>query len=357
MSAAQLTMSALILAFGVAQLFWGPVADRFGRRPVLLAGLALYTPASIGSLLAGSIGVLVVWRALQGAAMAAAVVCARAIVRDLYEPHEGAQVMSLALSGLGVIAIAGPRARRRDRRRLGLARGAGRGGGLRRVDAGLRGLAAAGDAAAQEPARPPAPAPLLAQWGRIARHPTFVAWTLLVSSTYGGLFTILAGSSFVYIDVLGLAPGATAWRWPAARLSYLAGTFVCRRWIAAPRHAAARCARGGGFTLAGGVLIVALALAGVHVGLGRAAAAVPVRLRPRHPPALRPGRRGGTVPARRRRGLGAGRLRAGADGLRRRPAGWAARSTARVLPYALGVGFWSLATDAGGLDAGAAPRR
>jgi DHA1 family bicyclomycin/chloramphenicol resistance-like MFS transporter len=46
----------------------------------------------------------VVWRVLQGAAMAAAVVCARAIVRDLYEPVEGAQVMALALSGLGLIA-------------------------------------------------------------------------------------------------------------------------------------------------------------------------------------------------------------------------------------------------------------
>ena len=107
MSAAQLTMSALILAFGVGQLFWGPVADRVGRRPVLITGLLLYTAASIGSVLAGSIGWLVMWRVLQGATMAAAVVCARAIVRDLYEPHEGAQVMSLALSGLGVIAIAG----------------------------------------------------------------------------------------------------------------------------------------------------------------------------------------------------------------------------------------------------------
>ena len=48
MDAAQLTMSALILAFGLAQMVWGPVADRIGRRPVLLAGLTLYTAASIG---------------------------------------------------------------------------------------------------------------------------------------------------------------------------------------------------------------------------------------------------------------------------------------------------------------------
>ena len=67
MSVAQLTMSALILAFGVAQLVWGPVADRVGRRPVLITGLVLYTVASIGSMLAGTIAWLVLWRVLQGA--------------------------------------------------------------------------------------------------------------------------------------------------------------------------------------------------------------------------------------------------------------------------------------------------
>ena len=57
MSAVQLTMSALILAFGLAQLFWGPVADRIGRRPVLLLGLLLYTPrASAVPGLAASLG-------------------------------------------------------------------------------------------------------------------------------------------------------------------------------------------------------------------------------------------------------------------------------------------------------------
>ena len=108
MHSAQLTMSALILAFGLAQMVWGPVSDRIGRRPVLLAGLALHAVASAGCALAGSIEALVLWRVLQGTALAAAVVCARAIVRDLYEPAEGAQVMALALSGLGVIALIGP---------------------------------------------------------------------------------------------------------------------------------------------------------------------------------------------------------------------------------------------------------
>jgi len=341
MSAAQLTMSALILAFGVGQLFWGPVADRVGRRPVLLAGLLLFTAASLGAVLAGSIGWLVLWRVLQGATMAAAVVCARAIVRDLYEPHEGAQVMSLALSGLGVIAIVGPVL-----------------GGIVAATLGWR--AALGVVAAfgaltlafiawrlPETLRhgnPQAtrPGPLLAQWGVIARHPTFVAWTLLVSATYGGLFTILAGSSFVYIDVLGLSPGWYGLAMASGSLSYLAGTFVCRRWIV--RHGIrGAVARGGGFTLAGGALIVALALAGVQASW---AVLLPQCLfafgHGIHQPC---GQAGAVGPFPRAAGAASAlagfvlAITAFAIGL------WLGRALdGTVLPYALGIGFWAAAT-------------
>ncbi len=262
MSAVQLTMSALILSFGIAQMFWGPVADRVGRRPVLLVGLALYTLASIGSAMASSIELLIVWRVLQGACMAAAVVCARAMLRDLYEPHEGAQVMALGLSGLGVIAITGPIL-----------------GGLVAAVSGWRaalavvavcGALTLAFVALRLPEtldrrNPKATqlAPLFAAWGRIARHPTFVAWTLLVTCTYGGLFTVLAGSSFIYMDVLGLSAAAYGATMATGSVSYLAGTFVCRRWI--HRHGMAGAVhRAAFFTLAGGVGIVALAWAGVH---------------------------------------------------------------------------------------------
>ena len=262
MTAAQLTMSALILAFGLGQLFWGPVADRVGRRPVLLWGLALYTLASAACVVAGSIETLIVARALQGACLAAAVVVARAILRDLYEPHEGARVMSLALSGLAVIAIAGPAL-----------------GGLLAATLGWRatlalvatcGAATLAFVALRLPEtllhknpRATAPGPLLAAWSQIGRHPTFLAWTLLTACTYGGLFVILSGSSFVYMDMLGLSAAAYGAAMASGSLAYMAGTFVCRRWIA--RHGmAGTVARGGLFTLAAAALIVGLALAGVH---------------------------------------------------------------------------------------------
>ncbi len=262
MGAAQLTMSALILAFGLAQMVWGPLADRYGRRPVLLTGLALYTAASIGCALAGSIETLVVWRTLQGAAMAAAVVCARAVVRDLYEPVQGAQVMALALSGLGLMALAGPLV-----------------GGAAAHVWGWRGaltvVAAAGALTLlfialrlPETLATPNPqalqlAPLARAWWAIGRHPVFGAWALLVACTYGGLFTVLAGSSFIYIEVLGLTPLAYGLAMATGSLAYLVGTFVCRRWIT--RHGMrGTVERGAFFTLAGGALGAVLALGGVQ---------------------------------------------------------------------------------------------
>ncbi len=90
---AQLTLSALLLAFGFSQLAWGPLSDRFGRRPILLVGMSAYVLASLGSTLSASMEMLIVWRTVQGVAMGAGVMCARAIVRDLYTPLEGARVI------------------------------------------------------------------------------------------------------------------------------------------------------------------------------------------------------------------------------------------------------------------------
>jgi MFS transporter, DHA1 family, multidrug resistance protein len=262
MALAQMTMAALILAFGVAQMVWGPVADRIGRRPVLLGTLAVYAVASIGGALAGSIETLVVWRMLQGVAMAGAVVCSRAMVRDLYEPVQGAQVMALALSGLGLVAILGPAI-----------------GGLVAATAGWRwalavtaayGAIALAVVAAHQPEtlrvkNPRATAlwPMLTNWREIALDPTFRAWGLLVACTYGGIFTYLAGSSFIFIDVLGLSPGGYGLAMASVSAFYMASTFACRRWIA--RHGlAGTVVRGAFFTAAAGASVVGLALAGVQ---------------------------------------------------------------------------------------------
>ena len=262
MTMAQQTMAALLLAFGLGQLVWGPVADRVGRRPVLLWGLALYTAASLGGALADSVEWLVAWRMLQGLGMAAAVVCARALLRDLYEPYEGARVMAWGMSGLGLLAIASPS--------LGGAIAAWAGWRATLVAVALAGAGVLAFVAWRVPEtarrlRPDAtrPGPLLAAWRHIAGHRVFVAWALLTSCTYGGLFTMLAGSSFVYIDVLGLSPAAYGLLLGSGSLAYIAGTFVCRRWVVAHGPVGA-IQRGAWFTLAGGLSMALPAALGVQ---------------------------------------------------------------------------------------------
>jgi DHA1 family bicyclomycin/chloramphenicol resistance-like MFS transporter len=266
LAAMQMTMSGLILAFGLMQLVWGPIADRVGRRPVLLASLGLMVIASIGATLAGSIGALIVWRVAQGATLAAAVVCARAMVRDLYEPHEGARVMSLALSGLGVLAVAAPLS-----------------GGLIAAAFGWRATLGAVSTVAviallaiawrlPETLRARDPRalqlPVLARNARtVFAHPTFRAWTLLTASTYAGLFIMLSGSSYVYIGVLGMTASQYGLAMAAGSSIYLAGTVVCRRWLRRVGMVGA-VQRGAFFTLAGGLGLAACALAdGPSIGL------------------------------------------------------------------------------------------
>ena len=258
---AQATLSALIFAFGLSQLLLGPAADRFGRRPVLLGGLLLLVGASAGAAWAADIGELVAWRALQGIGVGAAVVCARTMVRDLYVPTDGARVMSKALSGLGLIALASPLL-----------------GGLIATLLGWRATLAVSGVfglgclllvalAMPETARTLNPAalrlaPMFTVWWRILRHPTFLSWSLLVSCTYGGLFAFLAASAFVFIDVLGMSRMACGLYIAGMSISYIIGTFWCRRWLL--RHGLAGAVRrGAAFTLAGGASMAALAWAGV----------------------------------------------------------------------------------------------
>lgn len=262
MPQAQLTLSALLLAFGVSQLVWGPLSDRFGRRPVLLTGGGLYVLASVGSAAVTSIEQLIVLRSLQGAAMGAGVMCARAVVRDLYAPTEGARIMSKGLTGLGVIAclsapVGGLLAEFFGWRVTLLALAVF--GALALLVVALR----FEETLAHKNPRALQAGNLLGTWGLIVRHPTFWAYTLLASASYGGLFTFLAAGSFVFIGVLGLSKTAYGLTMLSMSLSYIAGTFICRRLL--PRFGVRKTvAIAAAATLTAGTAIGVLALMGVQ---------------------------------------------------------------------------------------------
>ena len=228
MAQAQQTLSALLLAFGVSQLVWGPLSDRFGRRPILLMGLAAYLVAAIGSTLAPSMAQLIVWRALQGAAMGAVVMCARALVRDLYQPQDGARIMSKGLSGLGALAcisapVGGLLAQHVGWRSTLLAVAVFGALALALVALRFKETLAAKNPRALEPGT------LFKTWRSIFGNPAFLAFSALSAASYGGLFTFLASSSFVFITVLGLSKTQFGMVMFFTSISYVTGTFICRR--------------------------------------------------------------------------------------------------------------------------------
>lgn len=105
---AQLALTAAMLAIGVATLVYGPLSDRFGRRPVLLAGLVLFALGSAVSALAPSVAVLIVGRVLQSAGASAGIVIARAMARDVYGPEQAIRVVSYLTMAMVVAPMIAP---------------------------------------------------------------------------------------------------------------------------------------------------------------------------------------------------------------------------------------------------------
>ncbi len=104
----QLVVTAYLLGFGGAQLIYGTLADRFGRRTILLFGLAVYTAASIGAIFAGTVEVMLAARVVQGIGAAATRILAITIVRDCYSGSHMARVMSLAFLVFLSVPIVAP---------------------------------------------------------------------------------------------------------------------------------------------------------------------------------------------------------------------------------------------------------
>ena len=104
----QQTLSGYLFAFGVMFLFHGAISDSFGRRPVILVALAMYTAASIGGALAQTVHALVVWRIVQGLSVGAGMVVGRAMIRDLFEAEDAQRLMSLVTLFFGLAPAIAP---------------------------------------------------------------------------------------------------------------------------------------------------------------------------------------------------------------------------------------------------------
>ena len=104
----QLTVTVYLLALAAGQLVMGPLSDRFGRRPVVLAGLALTAAASVLAISVGTVGSLIVARVLQALGASAGIVVSRAIIRDLFDRNRAAAMIGLVATVMVVVPTLGP---------------------------------------------------------------------------------------------------------------------------------------------------------------------------------------------------------------------------------------------------------
>ena len=260
-AAVQQTLSLFVFGFGTAQLVSGPLSDRYGRRPVLIGGLALYLVSGLACALTPNLGWLIAARFVQAVGACTAVVVARAIVRDAYSPAEGARVLARALSLLALAPIFGPIL-----------------GGYLQVAFGWRAafvaLALAGltmwvaamrhltESNLQRNPAAMQPTGLARAYLDVVRTPAFWAYALPGSISYASIFVFISGTPFVLIKVLGVPTQYYGYLFAFGVLGYLGGTLICRRLlgrIGVPRVLALGTSVG----MLGGLGFLLLVLAGI----------------------------------------------------------------------------------------------
>ena len=226
-SGAQLTLSAFTATFAVAQLFYGPLSDRFGRRPCLLAGLVIYIVGTVLCLLTSSVGTMVAARILQAVGACAGAVLSRAVVRDLYAREKAAQMLSFLAAAMSVAPVVAPV--------LGgwLVRFSWRYDFVVMLVFGL-GTLAGSWVLMGETNRHPDPRALdlgrMAEtFGMLLRDPVYLCHSLAVTFVFISLYSYISLSSFIMIDIIGLEPQFFGLAFGAAVLAFMVGSTVATR--------------------------------------------------------------------------------------------------------------------------------
>ncbi|WP_375505757.1 multidrug effflux MFS transporter [uncultured Nostoc sp.] len=224
-----LTLSLFMLGFAIAQLGFGPLSDRYGRRPVLLAGCGIFALAGVVCAAAPSIGTLIAWRLVQGAGAGAGMVVTLAIVRDLFDgPEARAQlsyvnlVMSVApmiapTIGGWVLALIGWRGIYGV---LGV-------GGLVLVLAVAFGLS---ESLVQRDLNAIKPHRLINNYRKILTNPICLGYALVNALNFGCMFAYVAGSPLVMLNVFGVSTTIYGWLFASTAFGIMVGSFLNGRW-------------------------------------------------------------------------------------------------------------------------------
>ena len=235
-STVQLTLSMFVIAFGGAQLIIGPLSDRYGRRPVVIIGLSLYVLASLLCALAPTIELLIAARFVQALGCCSAIIIARAIVRDAYEPDDSARVVARASTWLSLAPLTGPI--------LGSYLEVTFGWRAAFVALSLLSAALLATVILRLPETNAHKNPRATEWSGLAANYRLVlgsrqfwAHALPGALSYGSIFAFISGSSPVLIRILGVPVEWFGYCFAFGVSGYMTGTIICRRLL--PRFGAA----------------------------------------------------------------------------------------------------------------------
>jgi MFS transporter, DHA1 family, multidrug resistance protein len=261
----QLTISSYLIGFAVGQIVYGPISDRLGRRPVILAALVLYSVATIFCALAQSIETLIAVRFVQALGGAGCIVLARAAVRDIYSGVRAGRELSLMGSITAFAPIVAPAI-----------------GGVLQSTFGWRasfillvvfavvaGLTAARFLPETLRQRTPGPfsfAAMGALYRSVLANRGFIAHLGIIATTFVGLFAWISGAPFVMQGVYGMTPVAFGATYAVCAAGYMVGAYTAVR-IVMRLGLDRTIGIGTGVMAAGGLaMAAAIALGLTHVG-------------------------------------------------------------------------------------------
>jgi DHA1 family bicyclomycin/chloramphenicol resistance-like MFS transporter len=256
----QLTLPAFFLGLALGQLFYGPLSDRYGRRPALLVGIALYTLASAACAAAPTIEALLVGRFVQALGGAAGMTVAMAVVRDRFDPREGARALSLLMLVMGVAPIVAPLLGGWILVLLGwqaifwvLA--------LFGLSCFLAVLFALPESRPADAVRPNSIGAALATYGALIGDRRFLGFALAGGFTISGMFAYITGSPTLFIDGFGVPAEDYGWIFGANAAGIVAVSQLNRHLLL--DHPGARLLRAAvAVNAAAGIVLVVAALAG-----------------------------------------------------------------------------------------------
>ena len=253
-SAGQLTLTAYFAGLAAGMLLWGPLSDRFGRKPVLLGGLATMLVASLAAAVMESIAAVALARLAQGLAMSSGAVIVRSIVRDLHAHDQAARMLARVAIVFSIVPIAAP---------LAGAQLVGR-WGWQAVFWGLAAAAAALlvatalrlDETAPVPRQSIRPAALVQSFGGILGDRRFYPPLLLLLCGQIGILAWVSNSAFTLVRGLGVSTQEYGWMFALVMLGQITGAWFSSRLVL--RIGMARLMRVGAALALGAGLVAAL---------------------------------------------------------------------------------------------------